>query len=125
VIPPTMAGWILALRFSLELSALAGLGFAAWKLTPGSLRWAAVTLVPIAAAVIWGVFNVLDDPSRSGSAPVEVNGWTRLAIEVVVLGGGAAALALAGRPKIGIVLAVLIAAHYAASWPRIDWLVQV
>jgi hypothetical protein len=72
----------------------------------------------------WGVFNVLNDPSRSGAAPIEVSGWTRLAIELLVLGGGAAALVAAGRPEIGIVFAVLITAHYLASWSRIEWLIQ-
>ena len=94
--PPTMAGWNLALRFGLELAALLGLGLAAWKFTPGPARWAAVALVPIAAAVIWGVFNVLDDPSRSGAAPVEVTGWVRLAIELAILAAGVAAFAIAG-----------------------------
>lgn len=122
--PPTMAGWNLALRFGLELGALAGLGYAAWKLTSSPVRWAAVTLVPIAAAAIWGVFNVLNDPSRSGAAPIEVNGWTRLAIELTILGGGAAAIAFAGRPNIGIVFGLLIAFHYVASTSRIEWLVQ-
>jgi len=121
--PPTMAGWNLALRFGLELGALAGLGFAAWTLTSGPLRWAAVAVVPIAAATIWGVFNVLDDPSRSGAAPVEVGGWARIVIEVLILGGGAAAVT-AGRRDIGIVFAALIAVHYAASWNRLEWLVQ-
>lgn len=122
--PPTMAGWNLALRFGLELGALAGLGLAAWKLTAGPIRWAAVVLVPIAAAAVWGVFNVLNDPSRSGAAPIEVNGWTRLAIEVLILGGGAAAIWFAGRHDIGIVFAALIAFHYAASTSRLEWLVQ-
>ena len=122
--PPTMAGWNLALRFGLELGALAGLGLAAWKLTSGPIRWAAVAVVPITAAAVWGVFNVLNDPSRSGAAPIEVNGWTRLAIELLILGGGAAAIAFAGRPDIGIVFVVLIAVHYAASTSRIEWLVQ-
>lgn len=119
-----MAGWNLALRFGLELGALAGLGLAAWKLTSGPLRWAAVILVPLAAAAIWGVFNVLNDPSRSGAAPIEVNGWTRLAIELLILGGGAAAIVYAGRRDIGIIFAVLIAVHYAASTSRVEWLVQ-
>ena len=119
-----MAGWNLALRFGLELAALAGLGLAAWKLTSGPLRWVVVIAVPVGAAAIWGVFNVLDDPSRSGAAPIEVNGWTRLAIELVILGGGAAAVAVAVRLDIGIAFAVLIAAHYAASWDRIEWLIE-
>jgi len=122
--PPTMAGWNLALRFGLELGALAGLGFAAWTITSGPVRWTALTLVPITAAVTWGVFNVVDDPSRSGAAPIEVSGWIRLTIEAVILGGGAAAMAFAGRRDIGTVFALLVAFHYAASTTRIEWLVQ-
>lgn len=122
--PPTMAGWNLALRFGLELGALGGLGMMAWKLAPGATRWAAVIVAPVAAAVVWGVFNVIDDPSRSGSAPVEVAGWIRLAIELAVLGGGAAAIAFAGRRDIGIAFAILVAFHYGASTSRIEWLVQ-
>ena len=122
--PPTMAGWNLALRFGLELAALVGLGLAAWKFTPTPARWAAVALVPITAAVIWGVFNVLDDPSRSGAAPVEVTGWVRLAIELAILAAGVAAFAIAGRGEVGVVLTVLIVAHYIASTSRIEWLVQ-
>lgn len=123
-LPPTMAAWNLALRFGLELGALAGLGLAAWQLTTGPLRWAAVTLVPVTAAAVWGVFNVRNDPSRSGSAPIEVNGWTRLTIELVILGAGAAALAFAGRRDIGIAFALLVAFHYAASTSRINWLAE-
>jgi hypothetical protein len=122
--PPTMAGWNLALRFGLELGALTGLGLAAWKLTSGPVRWAAVALGPVAAAAVWGVFNVLNDPSRSGAAPIEVSGWTRLAIELVILGGGAAAVALAGRRDLGIAFAALIVLHYAASTSRLEWLLQ-
>ena len=119
-----MVGWNLALRFGLELAALAGFGLAAWKLSSGPVRWIAVVCVPMAAAAVWGVFNVLDDPSRSGAAPVEVNGWVRLAIEVLVLGGGAATVALAGNRSLAIAFGALIVVHYATSWSRLEWLIQ-
>jgi hypothetical protein len=122
--PPEMAGWNLTLRFGLELTALAGLAAAAWSLTSGPTRGIAVVTVPVAAAVVWGVFNVLDDPSRSGAAPVEVPGWTRLALELLVLGGGTIAIAVAGRPDVALGLAVLIVVHYVASWSRVAWLVD-
>ena len=122
--PPTMPGWNLALRFLLELAALAGLAAAAWTFGSGLGRWVAVVAVPVAAAAIWGLFNVLDDPSRSGAAPVEVNGPVRLAIEVVILGGGAAALAVAIHPAWGMVVALAILGHYLASVDRVAWLVR-
>jgi len=124
VTPPAMAGWNLALRFGLELAALAGLAIAAWKLTSGPMRWVVAIAVPVTAAIIWGVFNVLGDPSRSGAAPIEVTGWTRLGIELLVLGGGAAAVAIAGRPTVAIAFAVVIVAHYVASWSRVEWLIR-
>lgn len=119
-----MAGWNLALRFGLELGALAGLGAAAWHLTSGSIRWIAVIVVPVLAAVIWGVFNVLDDPSRSGAAPVEVAGWVRLSIELLILGGGAAGFYIAGQRNIAIAFAILVIFHYATTWSRIQWLLD-
>jgi hypothetical protein len=119
-----MAGWNLALRFGLELAALAGVAAAAWELTSGAVRWIAVIAAPLVVAVVWGVFNVLGDPSRSGNAPVEVSGWTRLRIELLVLGGGSLALAVAGWPEAAIGLAALIGLHYATSWSRVQWLVD-
>ncbi len=122
--PPAMAGWNLALRFGLELAALAGLGTLAWRNTSGPLRWVAAIGLPVAVAAVWAVFNVPDDPSRSGEAPVVVPGSARLAIELLVLGAGAAALAVAVRREVGITLGVLIAIHYATSIPRIEWLLD-
>jgi hypothetical protein len=122
--PPSMPGWNLALRFVLESAALAGLAAAAWKLGSGPVRWIGVVAVPFVATVAWGVFNVLDDPSRSGAAPVEVNGVIRLAVELVILLGGAAAVAFAARPELGVVFAVAIVGHYLVSLDRVEWLVQ-
>jgi hypothetical protein len=122
--PPDMAAWNLALRFGLELAAFTGLAMAAWNLSSGNLRWVAAIAVPVVAATIWGVFNVLNDPSRSGAAPVEVNGWTRLTIELAILGCGAAAFAVAQRPAIAVIVSVLVLTQYATSSSRIEWLVQ-
>ena len=120
--PPEMASWNLALRFGLELAALVALGMGAWSLSSGALRWVAVIGLPVAAAAIWGIFNVLGDPSRSGEAPVEVSGWVRLAIEFLILGGGVVAFYAAERRDLAIGLGILIVFHYAVSWPRIQWL---
>ena len=122
--PPPMAGWNLALRFGLELAAIAGLAVAAWRLADGPVRWIAVVVVPAAAAVVWTTFNVPDDPSRSGEAPVVVPGSIRLAIELAVLAGGAAAVGLVGRRELGLALGALVIFHYAVSLPRINWLLQ-
>lgn len=74
---------------------------------------------------MWTVFNVIGDPSRSGAAPVDVPGWTRLAIELAVLGAGVAAIVLGDHRNIGFAYAAVIVFHYAISWPRIQWLLTV
>jgi len=119
-----MADWNLALRFGLEIGALIGLGVAAWQSASGAAQWIAAIAVPLVAAALWGTFNVLNDPSRSGEAPVEVAGWLRLVIELTILGGGAVAIGIVGGPLAGIGFAVLILFHYATSWSRIQWLMS-
>lgn len=119
-----MSGANLALRFGLELAALAGLATAAWRLPPGAARWVAVVAVPVAAAVIWGTFNVPGDPSRSGGAPIVVPGWLRFAIELTILGSGAAAFTVSGRRELGLIMAGLVVVHYATSIPRVTWLLR-
>jgi hypothetical protein len=119
-----MAGWNLALRFGLEVGALLSLGVGGWKLTQGPIRWVLAIVIPLGAATAWGVFNVLEDPSRSGKAPVAVKGWIRLIVELTILVAGAAAMWMAGRPAIAFVLAVLLVVHYGLSWNRVRWLIK-
>ena len=72
------------------------------------MRWVAAIGVPIFAATWWGVFNVLNDPSRSEGAPVEVAGWIRLSVESLILGGGAVALGITAGRSLGAGFALLI-----------------
>ncbi|RUU00255.1 DUF2568 domain-containing protein [Mesorhizobium sp. USDA-HM6] len=118
------AWWNLTLRFLLELSALLGLGMAGWSLPAEFWRWILAVALPLVAAVLWGTFAVLNDPSRSGRAPVPVSGSVRLVLELVILFGGAAGFYLAGRAATGIVMALLIVLSYAFSLDRLGWLLR-
>ncbi|WP_280795052.1 DUF2568 domain-containing protein [Mesorhizobium sp. WSM3224] len=71
-----------------------------------------------------GTFAVLNDPSRSGRAPVPVPGAVRLMLELVILFGGAAGFYLAGHAAAGIVMALLIVFSYAFSLDRLGWLLR-
>ncbi len=122
--PPKMAPWNLVLRFGLEIAAFVGIGMVASSLASESTRWIVVVLVVLMAVSAWGIFNVVDDPSRSGRAPVEVSGWARLALELVILGGAALALIIAGRLSFGCVLGGLVLVHYLSSWSRVRWLLE-
>lgn len=117
-----MPAWNLALRFLLEMAALAGLATYAWGFASGLLRFVCVIAAVAGAAAIWTVFAVPGDPSRSGHAPVPVPGIVRLGLELVVLLGGALAFRAAGLSWIGMALALLVAIHYALSTDRLVWL---
>ena len=121
--PPRMRPWNLGLRFVLELAAFFAIGLVVSSSLVGGLQWLGTAVAVIGALALWGTFNVLDDPSRSGRAPVEVAGWVRLSLELLILGGAAAALLVSGRHQFGGWLAGLTALHYVVSWPRVRWLV--
>ncbi|MGX7874881.1 YrdB family protein [Mesorhizobium sp. ORM6] len=118
------AWWNLTLRFLLELAALLGLGMAGWSFSSEWWRWGLAVALPFIAAVLWGTFAVLNDPSRSGRAPVPVPGTVRLALELAILFSGAAGFHLADYSVMGIAVAVLVAISYALSLDRLRWLLR-
>jgi len=85
--------WQLAIRFGLEVGALVAIGRFAAAVVQGPWSTAAAIGCPAAVALLWVTFAVRGDPSRSGRAPVPIPGVLRLALELLVFGLGAAALA--------------------------------
>lgn len=117
-----MSTWNLNLRFLLEGVTLIALGFAGWALGAGASEWLLAFALPLAAATIWGSFNVPGDPSRSGKAPVAVPGWLRLIIEVSILAAGLWACLWLWGPTAGALFGLGLVVHYAFSGDRIRWL---
>lgn len=111
----------LALRFLLELAALAALGAWGWNNGSGVLRWVLALGVPLIAAVLWGVFRVPGDP---GDAPFAIPGLLRLALELAFFGAATWALFDIGRTNLGWVFGIIVFLHYIASLERIRWLIQ-
>ncbi|MCA8945177.1 MAG: YrdB family protein [Planctomycetes bacterium] len=121
---PTVCAWNLALRFVLEVVGVIGLGLWGWHSAGGWLRYLLAFVVPVAAMLAWGTFNVRHDPSRSGKAPVPVPGVVRLLLELAVFGAGATAWMFAWNLTAGVVFAGCVAFQYATSWKRVVWLVR-
>lgn len=112
----------LALRFALELSALAAIGAWGWHRGSG---WTAVALaigLPLAAAAAWGTFAVVGDPSRSGKAPVPVPGYARLALELGMFAVAIWALYDTDAHVLSLVFGAAVVIHYVVSYDRIAWL---
>jgi hypothetical protein len=115
----------LALRFCLELALIYSLGL--WGSTRsdhGLLRIVGAVSLPLIAALVWGVFAVPDDPSRSGDAPVAIPGALRLVLELGLFASAVAALHASHAQRFALALAVLTLVHYALSLDRIAWLLR-
>lgn len=110
-----------ALRFALELAALAAMGYWGWVQHDGVARWLWAIGLPLVAAAAWGIFRVPGDP---GDAPVAVPGVVRLLLEVVYFGGAVWLLVLAGRPPWALALGVLLVSHYLWAYQRVVWMLQ-
>lgn len=102
-----MKAAMLAMRFLLELAALAGL--AVWGVHVGTPAWDKVALAmaaPVAMAVVWGLWVApravrrLPDPAR-------------LVVELAILAVVSAAIALSGYPVVAAVFAALAIANGA------------
>ena len=82
----------LALRFFLELAALAALAYWGWGVT-----WVLAILAPAAWIVLWATFG-------SPKARVTLSTTQRIVFEALVFGAAAAALWAAGQPVWAVVL---------------------
>jgi len=80
--------------------------------------------LPIAMMVIWAVFAVPGDRSRSGNAPVPIPGILRLLLELSFFGFGTWAFFDLGNSYIGLVFGVIVFAHYIISLKRVSWLLR-
>ncbi len=120
----TIPAWQLAIRFALEVGALVAIARLAGGFFSGGWSYAAALGTPTFLALVWVTFAVKGDPSRSGNAPVPIPGTLRLALEMVVLLGGAGALA-ARQSWVAFALFVLaFVVHHAMTTERLAWLLR-
>ena len=107
---------VLGLHFLLELAALASLAYWRWTTQTGIWRIVWAVALVVVAAVAWAVFRTVGD----GPNPtVAIPGVLRLILELVILGGAAAALAAADRPALALIFGALIVIDYVASYDRV------
>ena len=90
----------LALKFALELAALAALAFWGSRVGPVAVNVLLGVAAPLAMAVAWGRFAAPRSPTRLARGP-------RVAFELAVFAVAGAALAAAGEPLLGAVLLVV------------------
>lgn len=114
----------LALRFVLEMVAFTAIAYWGWKQSDHWMRYALAIGLPVLMAIIWGIFNVPGDPSRSGSAPIITPGFIRLIIELGIFAFAAWGLKDAGWHKSCMLLGIFVLFHYVVSYDRVLWLLK-
>jgi hypothetical protein len=115
----------LAIRFLLEIAALVSMAYWGWGQGEGALRFVYAFGIPLLAAMVWGIFAVPDDPSRSGNAPVPVPGLIRLILELLFFALAAWMLFNRGASTSGALFSMIVILHYLASYDRILWLLGI
>lgn len=114
----------LALRFLLEISAIGAFGIWGHSLSEGGARFLLAVLFPLLFALLWGVFAVRNDPSRSGKTVVQTTGPARLTLELVLFALAAWMLFSLGHSLPAWIFSGLVLVHYISSYDRIAWLLK-
>jgi hypothetical protein len=107
----------LALRFALEIAALAALSLWGWRREPGLTRYLLALGLPFLAGTIWSVLRVPEDGPR---APIAVPGPLRLALELALFACALWALFNTGEAALAWIFAAAIALHYLLSYDRVQ-----
>ncbi len=114
----------LALRFLLELAAIFAFGVWGYSLTSGGMRILLAIIFPLLFAVLWGVFAVSGDPSRSGKTVVQTPGIVRLLLELLLFGAAAWMMLDLDYPLMALIFGSAVVIHYFVSFDRIAWLLK-
>ena len=114
----------LAIRFALEVVAIVSFGIWGYRSSDKWHGFLLALLLPLLFAVVWGVFAVPNDPSRSGKTVVPTPGFIRLLLELALFGAAAWMLFDLDFQKLGWIFSTVVLIHYATSYERVVWLLK-
>lgn len=113
-----------ALRFILEISALVSLAIWGYSSFGSGLRILMAILAPLVFALLWGIFAVRGDPSRSGKTVIDVPGPVRLFLELILFSFSVLALYYSGYSALSFAFGAMVVLHYIISYDRVLWLMK-
>jgi len=113
-----------AVRFLLELASIAVFGIWGYHQSDSGFKILLAILLPLGFAVLWGVFAVKDDPSRSGKTIVKTPGIIRLLLELGLFGAAAWMLLDLDYTLLALILGLTVVIHYFVSFERMAWLLK-
>jgi len=113
-----------AVRFLLEICAIATFGIWGYHQSETGIRILLAILLPLGFAVLWGVFAVRDDPSRSGKTVIQTPGILRLILELGLFGAAAWMMLDLDYSLIALIFGLTVLIHCIISYDRIAWLLK-
>lgn len=114
----------LAIRFLLEVMGIITFGVWGYHQSETGLRILLAVLLPLGFAMLWGIFAVRDDPSRSGKTVVQTPGIIRLILELGLFGVAAWMMLDLDYCLIALIFGLTVTMHYIISYDRIAWLLK-
>jgi hypothetical protein len=106
------------------MMALFSVALWSWTQFEGWQRNVLLVGLPMLFALIWGIFAVPNDPSRSGKTVVKTPGLIRLLIELGLFLASALAFYFSGYHIVAYVFLGIVLIHYVISLDRIKWLLS-
>tara|TARA_R100001015_G_C4574081_1_gene131643 strand:+ start:406 stop:768 length:363 start_codon:yes stop_codon:yes gene_type:complete len=114
----------LILRFLLEVVAFLAPAFYIASLTEGFLSIILPPLSALTLTLLWGIFAVPNDPSRSGKTVVKTPGWIRLVLELAIFGFGGWCLWEMGFRTSAFIYGAVVIIHNLMFYERNMWLIR-
>ncbi|MGB0979992.1 MAG: YrdB family protein [Croceimicrobium sp.] len=112
----------LGLRFLLELCTWAAPAFWAWYNLEAWPKYLLIFLGPLSFMLVWAIFNVPNDPSRGGKAPIIVAGKIRLGIEMLQFCAAAVLYFNLGYHQFTLVFVLALILHHILLKDRLIWI---
>ena len=111
-------------RLLIEIAAIVTFGKWGYSLAESWKAIPLTILMVVLFAVLWGVFAVKDDPSRSGKTVIPTPGPVRLLLELALFGSATWMLFKIGYSTPAWIFGGVTVLHYALSYDRIGWLLK-
>lgn len=108
----------------MELGAIITFGIWGYSLSDSGPKILLAILFPLLFAILWGVFAVKDDPSRSGKTVIPTPGFLRMLLELALFGSAICMLFDLDYDHAGALLVIAVGGHYIFSFDRIRWLLK-
>lgn len=115
---------ISVVRFLLEVVAIVSFGVWGYHQSDTGLKILLAIFLPLGFAVLWGVFAVKGDPSRSGKTVVQTPGIIRLLLELALFGAAAWMMLDLDYTLVALIFGLAVVIHYFLSFDRIAWLLK-